>query len=148
MIELLAYLLMLLAQQSTVDAVPPSIVQAASVVAGEAPISLVGIDGHLNTLCTVRNRLDSPRYPNTLDGVMAAYYAPPRTPTADELAFAAAILTTPGACAPETPGAFSQIYYVMSQQDIEAHGWPEGDSIAGDGIFRLHFYATHPGATP
>ena len=143
MLDLLAFLLMLLAQQAAVISPPPYVETAAAIAAGEAPMSLVGVDGYAGVLCTMRNRLDSPHFPNDWPGVLAAYYAPPRTPTERELRIAGDILTQPAAC----PWAG---YYALSQQDVDRRGYPDGDYISAATILpsgrviRVHFYAQFP----
>lgn len=147
--QLIAFLLLLLSQAAYHAAPPPIIHQAAGVAAAEAPISLVGIEAYVGVLCTMRNRLDSPRYPNTIEAMLDAYHAPFQEPTEQEFAIALDALTQPDAC---DWGAL-RIYYAMSQQDVDRHGFPDGDLVSparvlpSGTVMRVHFYTDYPEAT-
>ena len=114
----------------------PGRVSFAHMAAGEAPIALVGSQGYRLALCSMYNRLESPRYPSTPAGVLRAYYARPRQPTAPEWAIYHEI---------EAGADCPPIYYALSEQDRIKLGAPMGDYWAGAGIWKIHTYRRWPG---
>jgi len=121
---------------------------AAQVAAGEAPASLMGEGAYTFLLCTIENRVNSPRFPDTFRGVVEhGFYAPPRTLTWMEHQIAALYWT-------DTSGLYDcvgveDVFYVISEQDRQRLGFPEGDfwfgrELPSGYLLALHFYRDWP----
>ena len=117
---------------------------AARVAAGEVSASLFGGAAYLETLCTMGNRVESHQFPDTLSAVVEqGYFAPPRLLTTQEYRIAEDYFGGFSWCL-STPR-----YYVLSQQDVEAHGLPNGDlwfpyTLPSGTVLAAHFYSTWP----
>ena len=117
---------------------------AARVAAGEVSAALFGGPAYLETLCTMGNRVKSSRFPDTLSAVVEqGYFAPPRLLTTQEYRIAEDYFGGFSWCL-STPR-----YYVLSQQDVEAHGLPNGDlwfpyTLPSGTVLAAHFYSTWP----
>jgi len=117
---------------------------AAEVAAGEAPVSLVGVGGYVGMICTMTDRLESPRFPNTLLDVLNAYYAPPRALTAQEEAIAIDVLVYGSEC---DGGPY---FWALSYQDVARRGLRDGDWVTAPYVLAsgvemgIHFYKTSP----
>ena len=103
--------------------------------AGEADV--VGAEGVYLVACTIVNRLRSPHYPETLDGVLRAYFAPDETPTAEYVALAEKALS--GGCPP--------VVYAFSVQDTAKLGFDRAsaDFVVAHKRWALYFWADWPG---
>jgi len=90
---LVGIILLLVALTDIASAQEPTLTpdqrRAAEVAKGEAPLSLLGPQAYWGVLCTMQARLASPAYPDTLAGVLTAYYGHPKPLTAQEEALAA-----------------------------------------------------------
>lgn len=102
---------------------------------GEADV--VGAEGVYLVACTIVNRLRSPHYPETLDGVLRAYFAPDETPTAEYVSLAEKALS--GGCPP--------VVYAFSVQDTAKLGFDRGsaDFVVAHKSWALYFWADWPG---
>lgn len=135
-IALAAIILLIFANPGHADGLTPDQQQAAEVAAGEAPASLVGPDAFRGVVCTMVARLESPRFPDTLEGVLAAYYAKPRTLTAQEAEIAAAVFGGDVTC--------PALYFALGGGDVARLGLRAGDVVMGRGQWTVHFYAESP----
>lgn len=126
------------------DPFTPEQLVAAQVAAGEAPISLVGVEAFVGILCTMQARLESDRFPSTLPDVLSAYYAPPRSLTAQEEAIAADVLVYGSEC------GGGPYFWALSYQDVDRLGLRAGDWVTQphtllSGLeIGIHFYADSP----
>lgn len=128
------------------ETLTPTQRHAAEVAKGEAPISLVGVDGFVGVLCTMQARLADSRFPDTYAGMLRAYYAPPQPLSAQEEAIAVDVLVYGAECG---GGPF---LYALSAQDVAGRGLRPGDWVTVPHILpsgvemAIHFYATSPWA--
>lgn len=120
---------------------------AAEVAKGEAPPAWVGLSGYTATLCTMQSRLADPRFPDTLDAVLAAYYAPARELTEQEAGIAADIFDGRTVC----HGDAGEVYfYALSHQDVIRHDLPAGDwqsapfALPSGTEMGIHLYVKSP----
>lgn len=102
---------------------------------GEADV--VGAEGVYLVACTIVNRLRSPRYPNDLDGVLRAYFAPDDRPSPHYIELAEQALA--GGCPP--------VFYAFSKQDTQKLGFDRetADFAVSYKSWALYFWAGWPG---
>jgi hypothetical protein len=128
------------------ETLTPAQRHAAEVAKGEAPPAWVGTAGYVMALCTIQGRMNDPRFPDTLPGVMTAYYAPPVALTPDEAKIAADVFNGWMECGPKP------ILYLLSYQDVARLGLPAGDWTSPPFVLPsgtemgLHAYTTSPWA--
>jgi hypothetical protein len=118
---------------------------AAQVAAGEVSLNLFGGVAYGYVLCTMLDRQADPRFPENLAAVVReGYYAPPRPLTGDEYQIALNIFVTQPADPCGRP-----LLYVLSQQDVDAHGLEPGDEVFVHTLpsgreLAAHFYTDSP----
>jgi len=111
----------------------PIQLRAAEVANGEA----MSLAGYELVLCTMRNRLESPDFPNSLSGVLRAYYARPRLLSRTDREIAVAVFSGAQRCPP--------YYWAMSKQDKARRGFATGDLVIRyTRNLELHFYERSP----
>ncbi|GAB4565339.1 MAG: hypothetical protein Kow0047_15810 [Anaerolineae bacterium] len=111
----------------------------AVILAGEAPVALMGQDAAVGVAWTMRNRMEI--WGHTVDQIEAAYYGRGQPTEAEieviEQVFAAEPWEDP------TGGAF----WALSRQDAEARDLPRGDLVftsPKSAMFQVHLYRADP----
>lgn len=118
--------------------------RAAEVAKGEAPLSLLGPSAYVGVLCTMQARLASSAYPDSLAGVLTAYYARPQALTEQEEAIAARIFVFGSKC---VGGPY---LFAFSNQDVEHMNFVDGDWVTAPRVLQsgmelgIHFYRAWP----
>jgi hypothetical protein len=102
---------------------------------GEADV--VGAEGVYLVACTMVNRLGDERTPEGLTGVLRAYFAPDRRPTAEAVALAEEALV--GGCPP--------VRYAFSRTDTARLGFDRStaDFVVKHGGWAIYFWSVWPG---
>jgi spore germination cell wall hydrolase CwlJ-like protein len=89
---------------------------------------------------TMANRLGSPGFPTTVEGMLEAYYAVAEEPTPDALREARLFLTDPDVLRDE------RYFYAYSNADRRTQGWGPGDEvICGPGGLCVNLAKEFPG---
>ncbi len=118
---------------------PRVVLILAIILAGEAPVTLMGRDAAVGVAWTMRNRMDC--WGHTVEQIEAAYYGR-GTPTWREIGVIQEVFRAPRDEDP-TGGAF----WAMSKQDVEAQHFRPADIVYRSPVskmYEIHLYRTDP----
>ncbi|HEY65548.1 MAG TPA: hypothetical protein G4O02_13360 [Caldilineae bacterium] len=111
----------------------------AAILAGEAPVALMGEDAAEAVAWTMRNRMEY--WGHTVEQIKAAYFGRGQ-PTEAELEIVERVFAADRTEDP-TDGAF----WAMSRQDVESWGFPKGDLVfvsPKSAVYQIHLYREDP----